>query len=163
MALHCNRVLNTLRVRSHDTVWVFSIQLTMAPTPIHRWYLPGIPDDVEVHIKRDDMTGSVFSGNKLGCPMRNAHLSSSFIHIRIFKIIHCCTFTHCPSNGLLLNMLCYVTDVNTFCIKNENSTKLISQIRSLIYLNGQAMRATFKWPGHESDHPMHMIFTPPWP
>ena len=37
----------------------------MAPTPIHRWYLPGIPDDVEVYIKRDDMTGSVLSGNKV--------------------------------------------------------------------------------------------------
>ena len=42
-----------------------SLQLAMAQTPIHRWYLPGIPDDVEVYIKRDDMTGSVLSGNKV--------------------------------------------------------------------------------------------------
>jgi 1-aminocyclopropane-1-carboxylate deaminase/D-cysteine desulfhydrase-like pyridoxal-dependent ACC family enzyme len=34
----------------------------MFPTPIHRWRLPGIPQDVEVYIKRDDMTGMTMSG-----------------------------------------------------------------------------------------------------
>eukprot|EP00731_Ephydatia_muelleri_P025519 Em0017g602a len=36
----------------------------MAPTPIHKWELPGIPSGFDVHIKRDDMTGCYLSGNK---------------------------------------------------------------------------------------------------
>ncbi|XP_071491542.1 uncharacterized protein [Diadema antillarum] len=41
------------------------IKLAMLDTPIHRWRLPGTPDEFEVFIKRDDMTGSSLSGNKI--------------------------------------------------------------------------------------------------
>ncbi|XP_072180400.1 uncharacterized protein [Diadema setosum] len=43
----------------------YKIQLGTLGTPIQRWRLPGAPEDFEVHIKRDDMTGSVLSGNKV--------------------------------------------------------------------------------------------------
>jgi D-cysteine desulfhydrase len=36
------------------------------PTPIHRWTgLPGIPPSVDLWIKRDDLSGSTLSGNKV--------------------------------------------------------------------------------------------------
>jgi 1-aminocyclopropane-1-carboxylate deaminase/D-cysteine desulfhydrase-like pyridoxal-dependent ACC family enzyme len=38
--------------------------LGMLPTPVHRWHVPGVPDDVELYIKRDDLTGMQLSGNK---------------------------------------------------------------------------------------------------
>ena len=41
------------------------LQLAMLPTPIHRWNLPGLPEEFEIFIKRDDMTGSLLSGNKV--------------------------------------------------------------------------------------------------
>lgn len=34
------------------------------PTPLHPWALPGLPAGVEVHVKRDDLTGMLLSGNK---------------------------------------------------------------------------------------------------
>ena len=40
-------------------------QLAQRPTPIHAWNLPGVPDGYHVSIKRDDMTGSTLSGNKV--------------------------------------------------------------------------------------------------
>lgn len=40
--------------------------LGLFPTPIHRWHLPGVPEGVEVYIKRDDLTGNQLSGNKVG-------------------------------------------------------------------------------------------------
>jgi D-cysteine desulfhydrase len=39
--------------------------LGMLPTPIHRFYPPGLPDGVELWIKRDDLTGMQLSGNKV--------------------------------------------------------------------------------------------------
>ena len=41
-------------------------QLANLDTPIHKWTLPGVPEGVDVYIKRDDMTGSTLSGNKVG-------------------------------------------------------------------------------------------------
>ena len=41
------------------------MQLAQLPTPIHRWNPPGLPEDFELHIKRDDLTGSTLSGNKV--------------------------------------------------------------------------------------------------
>ena len=37
----------------------------MRPTPIHKWTPPNIPDGFEVSIKREDLTGSTLSGNKV--------------------------------------------------------------------------------------------------
>eukprot|EP00892_Ulva_mutabilis_P006631 jgi/Ulvmu1/433/UM001_0440.1 len=42
-----------------------TVGLAMTPTPVHEWKLPGLPDDVTVHVKRDDMTGLQMSGNKV--------------------------------------------------------------------------------------------------
>ncbi|KAI8490680.1 hypothetical protein Bbelb_314730 [Branchiostoma belcheri] len=41
------------------------VQLGMCSTPIHRWEVPGLPDDLELFIKREDMTGCALSGNKV--------------------------------------------------------------------------------------------------
>jgi len=38
----------------------------MRPTPLHYWDLPGVPAGFQVWVKRDDMTGSTLSGNKVG-------------------------------------------------------------------------------------------------
>ena len=37
----------------------------MKNTPIQRWYLPGVPEDFEVYIKRGDLSGCALSGNKV--------------------------------------------------------------------------------------------------
>ncbi|KAL0039953.1 hypothetical protein WJX77_012639 [Trebouxia sp. C0004] len=39
--------------------------LGIFPTPIHRWHPPGVPDGVEMYIKRDDLSGMQLSGNKV--------------------------------------------------------------------------------------------------
>lgn len=44
---------------------MFSVQLAMKPTPIKEWSMPGVSEDFQVLIKRDDMTGSSLSGNKV--------------------------------------------------------------------------------------------------
>ena len=41
------------------------IALGLLPTPIHRWRLPNVPSDLDVWIKRDDMSGNELSGNKV--------------------------------------------------------------------------------------------------
>ena len=41
------------------------MQLATRFTPIHRWRVPGVPEGFEVSVKRDDMTGSALSGNKV--------------------------------------------------------------------------------------------------
>ena len=40
-------------------------RLAQLPTPIHPWPVPGLPPGVELHIKRDDLTGMELSGNKV--------------------------------------------------------------------------------------------------
>ena len=41
-------------------------QLTYQPTPIHEWAVPGVASGFQLHIKRDDLTGSTLTGNKVG-------------------------------------------------------------------------------------------------
>ncbi|XP_050417887.1 uncharacterized protein LOC126831436 isoform X1 [Patella vulgata] len=43
----------------------YRIKLALTNTPIHRWNLPGIPEKFKIFIKRDDLTGSTLSGNKV--------------------------------------------------------------------------------------------------
>lgn len=40
-------------------------KLAQLPTPVHRWNIPEIPTGCEIYIKRDDVTGNTFSGNKV--------------------------------------------------------------------------------------------------
>ena len=39
--------------------------LGIFPTPLHRWHPPGVPEGVEIYIKRDDLSGMQLSGNKV--------------------------------------------------------------------------------------------------
>ena len=41
----------------------------MKPTPIHKWSLPGVPSGFQVSVKRDDLTGSTLTGNKVRKPL----------------------------------------------------------------------------------------------
>lgn len=41
------------------------LRLAHLPTPLHRWPVPRVSEDVEVWIKRDDMSGCELSGNKV--------------------------------------------------------------------------------------------------
>ncbi|XP_022093838.1 bifunctional D-cysteine desulfhydrase/1-aminocyclopropane-1-carboxylate deaminase, mitochondrial-like [Acanthaster planci] len=52
-------------VRDLENVPKCRLKLVHPDTPIQRWYVPGVPDDFELYIKRDDMTGSQLSGNKV--------------------------------------------------------------------------------------------------
>ena len=50
---------------SDGTLSIFVLYLAQCDTPIHRWNLPSLPKDFSLFIKRDDMTGSTLSGNKV--------------------------------------------------------------------------------------------------
>ncbi|KAK7461193.1 hypothetical protein BaRGS_00038781 [Batillaria attramentaria] len=56
-------------VAYHPPEWAKALscvpELAMSNTPIHPWLVPGVPDGFSVSIKRDDMTGSTLSGNKV--------------------------------------------------------------------------------------------------
>ncbi|EPS62545.1 hypothetical protein M569_12243, partial [Genlisea aurea] len=41
------------------------ISLGHLPTPIHKWNLPNLPNNTEVYLKRDDLSGMQLSGNKV--------------------------------------------------------------------------------------------------
>ncbi|XP_052103571.1 uncharacterized protein LOC127737078 [Mytilus californianus] len=43
----------------------YFVRLGNMNTPIHEWKLPNVPSGFKVYIKRDDMTGSTLSGNKV--------------------------------------------------------------------------------------------------
>ncbi len=51
------------------------VVLAHTPTPVHAWRVPGLPADVELVVKRDDMTGMELSGNK-------ARAASDAVHVR---------------------------------------------------------------------------------
>ncbi|KAK7484755.1 hypothetical protein BaRGS_00024040 [Batillaria attramentaria] len=56
-------------VAYHPPEWAKALscvpELAMPNTPIYPWLVPGVPDGFSVSIKRDDMTGSTLSGNKV--------------------------------------------------------------------------------------------------
>ena len=54
------------------------MQLCVRPTPIHRWDVPGLPKEFQLFIKRDDMTGSTLTGNKVTCTLQWKKLLSQF-------------------------------------------------------------------------------------
>ena len=41
------------------------VHLGCFPTPVHKWSPPGVPEGVEMYIKRDDLSGMQMSGNKV--------------------------------------------------------------------------------------------------
>lgn len=43
----------------------YFVKLGNLDTPIHEWKLPNVPKEYNIFIKRDDMTGSTLSGNKV--------------------------------------------------------------------------------------------------
>ena len=66
---------------------LFYTQLAQLPTPIHRWSPPGLPEGFDLFIKRDDLTGSTLSGNKVKSVHTNTILS--FIrHCTDFRMLH---------------------------------------------------------------------------
>ena len=65
---HLSFLLHSLSGLNYKLVSHFSfiiLQLANIPTPIHRWKIPDLPNEFEVFIKRDDITGSGLSGNKV--------------------------------------------------------------------------------------------------
>lgn len=64
----------------------YTFQLAQLPTPIHRWNLPGVPEEFEVLIKRDDLTGASLTGNKVCACMNIYYLL--FIEASARKIFH---------------------------------------------------------------------------
>lgn len=71
-ASHCSSVpaahsvhFQLQHVINHPQVPKEKVCLAMTPTPIHQWNIPGLPEGIELHIKRDDLTGMQLSGNKV--------------------------------------------------------------------------------------------------
>ncbi|XP_045215998.1 uncharacterized protein LOC123566167 [Mercenaria mercenaria] len=66
-------ILNKMFFKYHAPGWAKSlkhipeekVQLANGNTPIHKWDIPGVPKQFTLSIKRDDMTGSTLSGNKV--------------------------------------------------------------------------------------------------
>ena len=65
-------------------------QLAMMPTPITQWRMPDLPEGFEVLIKRDDMTGSSLSGNKV----RNFVTLELSSYCPLYVLVTACT-AHC--------------------------------------------------------------------
>ncbi|KAJ7384335.1 hypothetical protein OS493_022446 [Desmophyllum pertusum] len=49
----------------HDAIWKIDGWLAQRNTPIHPWNIPNLPKEFSLFIKRDDLTGSTLSGNKI--------------------------------------------------------------------------------------------------
>lgn len=47
------------------TLGIAVLQLAQQNTPIHPWNIPNLPKEFSLFIKRDDLTGSTLSGNKV--------------------------------------------------------------------------------------------------
>ena len=58
-------LIGSLLSGSDGTLSIFVLQLAQRDTPIHQWNLPSLPKEFSLFIKRDDMTGSTLSGNKV--------------------------------------------------------------------------------------------------
>lgn len=57
-------------------------QLTMVPTPIHRWDVPGVPSPFSVKVKRDDLTHCTMTGNKVKRRAPHIHaITCSLYHV----------------------------------------------------------------------------------
>ncbi|XP_072049278.1 uncharacterized protein [Amphiura filiformis] len=82
----------------------YKVQLANANTPIQRWYLPGIPDGVEVYIKRDDMLGCELTGNKA---RKLEFLLADAIHQGCTSVITCggMQSNHCRATALAARQL----------------------------------------------------------
>ena len=83
-------------------------QLGNSDTPIHRWYLPGVPDGFEVYIKREDMSGSDLSGNKV------SHILLYVMILREWKIF----------SMFSLRNIIKLYFGNTHCWKNINEVNI---------------------------------------
>ena len=63
--VHCNEESSVLMRMAQFQYMYILTQLANTPTPIQYWPLPGLPEGVDVFIKREDMTGSTLTGNKV--------------------------------------------------------------------------------------------------
>ena len=54
--------------------------LGIFPTPLHRWHPPGVPEGVEMYIKRDDLSGMQLSGNKVSLKLATIAANSGCTH-----------------------------------------------------------------------------------
>ncbi|XP_022093834.1 bifunctional D-cysteine desulfhydrase/1-aminocyclopropane-1-carboxylate deaminase, mitochondrial-like isoform X2 [Acanthaster planci] len=82
----------------------YRVQLIHGITPIQRWYLPNVPADFEIHIKRDDMTGCELSGNKA---RKLEFLLADAIHQGCSAVITCGSMqsNHCRATALAVRQL----------------------------------------------------------
>lgn len=76
---------------------VLPMQLCMRPTPIHRWRLAGVPEDFNLSIKRDDLTGSTLTGNKV-----SLRLGCSGIPIMVGNVLYSSPLSNHESLDILL-------------------------------------------------------------
>ncbi|XP_077987678.1 uncharacterized protein LOC144442256 isoform X1 [Glandiceps talaboti] len=75
------------------------VELANMGTPIHRWNIETVPDDFELYVKRDDMTGSTLTGNKI----RNIEFLLGDAVSKGYKgVVTCGAFTsnHCRTTAV---------------------------------------------------------------
>eukprot|EP01024_Parvocaulis_polyphysoides_P010996 TRINITY_DN1387_c0_g1_i2.p1 TRINITY_DN1387_c0_g1~~TRINITY_DN1387_c0_g1_i2.p1 ORF type:complete len:355 (-),score=26.95 TRINITY_DN1387_c0_g1_i2:879-1811(-) len=85
--------------------------LGQLPTPIHKWHPPGFPPNLEMYIKREDLSGMQLSGNKvrrleflIKAALDNGH--DSIITIGAIQSNHCrATAVACAYAGLKCHLI----------------------------------------------------------
>ncbi|EDO45249.1 predicted protein [Nematostella vectensis] len=97
-------VRNLRKIPSHY------VELARRNTPIHPWHPPGLPGDFKLCIKRDDLTGSTLSGNKV---RKLEFLMADAIKKKCDTVITCggIQSNHCRATAVAareLNMDCYL-------------------------------------------------------
>ncbi|XP_071951158.1 uncharacterized protein [Antedon mediterranea] len=80
------------------------IKLFQPMTPIHLWKIPGIPEDVELYIKRDDMTGAAMTGNKV---RKLEFLLAEAVEMKCNAVITCGAVlsNHCRTTAVAAGIL----------------------------------------------------------
>ncbi|CAH3188100.1 unnamed protein product, partial [Porites evermanni] len=99
----------------------FLTQLAQRNTPIHRWHIPNLPEGFSLSIKRDDLTGSTLSGNKV---RKLEFLLADALNKKCDTILTCggTQSNHCRATALAAKQLgldCYL-----FLRSSEKSTDI---------------------------------------
>ncbi|CAH3107203.1 unnamed protein product [Porites lobata] len=99
----------------------YFVKLAQRNTPIHRWHIPNLPEGFSLSIKRDDLTGSTLSGNKV---RKLEFLLADALNKKCDTILTCggTQSNHCRATALAAKQLgldCYL-----FLRSSEKSTDI---------------------------------------
>jgi len=86
------------------------VKLAQRNSPIHSWHIPNLPEEFSLSIKRDDLTGSTLTGNKV---RKLEFLLADAINKKCDTVLACGGFTsnHCRATAVAARQLglnCYL-------------------------------------------------------